>query len=102
MLKNAIDWASRGEKVLEKKPVMVAGVTPGLVGTVRAQEHLRITLDATGSFVLPQNEIFIGSVLEKIDEKGEIIHQPTLEFIDQVVKNFLNWIKIVGKTGHHV
>ena len=94
VLKNAIDWASRVEKVLEKKPVMVAGVTPGVGGTVRAQEHLRVALDATGALVLPQNEVFIGSILEKIDGNGEIIHVPTLEFIDGVIENFITWIKI--------
>lgn len=102
VLKNALDWAARGEKVLEKKPVMVAGVTPGVGGTIRAQEHLRVALDATGSYVLPQNEIFIGSILEKIDEEGKIIHQPTLAFIDQVMENFLNWISIVGDTRQNV
>jgi chromate reductase, NAD(P)H dehydrogenase (quinone) len=95
VLKNAIDWASRVEKVLAKKPVMVAGVTPGVVGTVRAQEHLRVVLDATGAIVLPANEIFIGSVLNKINDAGEIIDQLTLEFIDHVMNNFLAWIKAV-------
>lgn len=46
--------------------------------------------------VLPQNEIFIGNVLEKINEKGKIIHQPTLEFIDKVIDNFLTWLKNVS------
>lgn len=38
-LKNAIDWASRGEdSPLLKKPVALMGATPGMWGTVRMQQ----------------------------------------------------------------
>lgn len=41
VLKNALDWLSRVDKVLTNKPVMTAGVSGGMMGTIRAQLHLR-------------------------------------------------------------
>src|SRR5687767_13508981 len=42
VLKNAIDWASRPPDMpLFGKPVAIMGASTGLVGTVRAQLHLR-------------------------------------------------------------
>src|SRR4051812_26655285 len=41
VLKNALDWCSRVDKVFHGKPVMPAGVSQGMLGTVKAQLHLR-------------------------------------------------------------
>ena len=41
VLKNALDWLSRVDKVLINKPVMTAGASPTALGTVRCQLHLR-------------------------------------------------------------
>lgn len=48
VLKNALDWVSRGERVMIGKPVMTLGATLGMVGTARAQLHLRDILSAPG------------------------------------------------------
>ena len=43
MLKNAIDWASRpyGDSAWKGKPVAIMGASAGVLGTARAQYHLR-------------------------------------------------------------
>src|SRR4030042_4154394 len=43
VLKNAIDWASRpyGDNAFDGKPVGVIGASVGMLGTARAQYHLR-------------------------------------------------------------
>ena len=43
VLKNAIDWASRpyGDSAWSGKPVAVMGASIGVIGTARAQYHLR-------------------------------------------------------------
>ncbi|MBD7936466.1 MULTISPECIES: NADPH-dependent FMN reductase [Cytobacillus] len=96
-LKNAIDWFSRVEKVMVNKPAMIVGATPGAMGTVKAQMHLRQILNSAGvgAVTLPGNEVFIGTVLEKVDEQGELVHEQTLDFLDQVVINFINWAEKV-------
>lgn len=94
-LKNAIDWFSRVDKVMVNKPVMIIGSSPGALGTVRAQMHLRQILNSPGisALPLPGNEVFIGAVHEKLDESGKLVHEPTVQFIDTVMDNYINWIK---------
>jgi chromate reductase, NAD(P)H dehydrogenase (quinone) len=94
-LKNAIDWFSRVDKVLVNKPVMVMGSSLGALGSVRAQIHLRQILNSPGiaALTLPGNEVIIGSVHEKLDETGKLIHEPTIQFLDTVLNNFVEWVK---------
>lgn len=98
VLKNAIDWASRVDKVFVGKPVMTAGVTPGVLGTVRAQMHLRDVLSSPGvqARILPPggNEVLIGGAMQKFDEMtGRLVDKATLEFLDGIVDKFLEFAK---------
>lgn len=97
VLKNAIDWFSRVERVMINKPSMIIGATLGNLGTVRAQVHLRQILNSGGvaTLNLPGNEVFISNVHEKLDEDGNLVDEPTIEYLDKVVKNFIDWIKKV-------
>jgi chromate reductase, NAD(P)H dehydrogenase (quinone) len=94
-LKNAIDWFSRVDKVFINKPVMVMGSSLGALGSVRAQIHLRQILNSPGiaALTLPGNEVMIGSVHEKLDDSGKLIHEPTIQFLDTVINNFVEWVK---------
>jgi chromate reductase len=96
VLKNALDWLSRVDKVLVGKPVMIAGVSLGLLGTIRAQLHLRQILSSPGlnARVLPPagTEILINQAEEKFDTAGRLTHEPTLAFLDEVVQKFIEWI----------
>src|SRR5690606_31006949 len=85
LLKNAIDWFSRVEKVMVGKPAMIIGASQGALGTVKAQLQLRQILNAPGvsTLTLPGNEVYVGSVHEKIKD-GKLIDEPTIEFIDSV------------------
>ncbi|RWZ52388.1 NAD(P)H-dependent oxidoreductase [Halobacillus fulvus] len=96
VLKNALDWLSRGEKEMEGKPTFIAGAATGALGTVRAQMHLRQILNAPGmgANVLPGNEILIGRVQHKIDEKGNLTDEATVEFIDGVIKQFIQFTQL--------
>ncbi|SFU79787.1 NADPH-dependent FMN reductase [Alicyclobacillus macrosporangiidus] len=94
VLKNALDWLSRGDKVMNGKPVLVAGATTGMVGTVRAQLHLREILASPGvaARTLPPggNEILIPFAQDKFSEDG-LTDEATIAFIDQVVQKFLQF-----------
>ena len=98
VLKNAIDWASRVDKVFIGKPVMTAGVTLGMVGTARAQLHLRDILSSPGvqAKVLPPggNEVLISFADQKFDPAtGRLTDETTLTFLDNVVSAFIEWVK---------
>lgn len=95
VLGNAIDWLSRVDKVMNGKPSMIMGSSMGMLGSVKAQMHLRDILFAIGlnSPVLPGNEVYIGAVHEKIDAQGQLTDEATIAFLDGVIANFLEWMK---------
>lgn len=93
VLVNAIDWLSRVDKVLIGKPSWIVGASMGNLGTVKAQLHLRDILFAAGvsSPLLPGNEVYVGAVHEKVDQEGNLTHEPTVQFLDVVADNFIAW-----------
>ena len=95
-MKNAIDWLSRGgDFTLKNKPGFIVGASMGVLGTVRAQMHLRDILSnpALAPVLLPGNEVYIGSVHEKMNDLGELTDQATIDFLDVVVTDFIEFYK---------
>ncbi len=96
VLKNAIDWCSRVDKVLIGKPVMAVGASPTAFGTIRAQAHLRDVLASPGvqARVLPAatSEVLVNFATDKIKD-GQLVDDNTLTFLDTVVESLLNSIK---------
>lgn len=72
-LKNAIDWASRGEdSPLLRKPVAVMGATPGMWGTARLQlafQPVFLFLDMKPVF---KPEVLIAQAKSKFDAQGNL------------------------------
>ncbi|QSO53228.1 NAD(P)H-dependent oxidoreductase [Alicyclobacillus curvatus] len=93
VLKNALDWLSRGERVMNGKPALPVGVSPFMMGTIRAQKHLRDILDSPGiaakTLVPGGNEILITFARDKFDDTRRLVDESTLQFIDQVMTRFL-------------
>ncbi|WP_400163319.1 NADPH-dependent FMN reductase [Brevibacillus sp. TJ4] len=94
-LKNALDWMSRKDKVLTNKPVMIVGASTGMMGTIRAQLHLRQILSSPGmaARVLPPNgnEVLIAMAEQKFRD-GKLQDEATLLFLDQVTDRFAELI----------
>ncbi|TJX64089.1 NAD(P)H-dependent oxidoreductase [Soehngenia saccharolytica] len=92
-LKNALDWCSRVDRVLSKKPVFIVGASNGNVGTARSQMDLRTVLNSPGlnSYVLPANLVLIPNVQNLFNESGELIDERTIKYLDKVVDNFVDW-----------
>lgn len=95
VLKNTLDWFSRVERAMVNKPTMIVGAATGMLGTVKAQMHLRQILNSGGvaALTLPRNEVFIGNIEDKLDENENLIDQPTIEVLDKTVSNFVEWIE---------
>lgn len=95
VLVNAIDWLSRVDKVMIGKPSLIMGASLGILGTVKAQMHLRDILFAGGvaSPVLIGNEVYVGAAHTKFDAEGNLTDENTVKFIDSVMSNFLAWMK---------
>lgn len=94
VLKNALEWLSTVDKPIAGKPVILMGVSQGGLGTVRAQLHLRQILASIQAATLPQmgNEVFIGPA-EKRFQDGELVHEVTLQFLDEVIERFIEFVK---------
>lgn len=82
VLKNAIDWLSRpyGANSFARKPVLVAGVSIGKIGTAVAQSHLRQILLHLDADVIGQPELYL-TQSELFDAKGNIASASTKELL---------------------
>lgn len=99
VLGNVIDWLSRVDRVMIGKPSIIMGTSMGILGSVKAQIKLRDILFAQGlqSPVLSGNEVYVGAAHTKFDDQGDLIDTGTVEFLDQVITNFMEWVKPVVK-----
>jgi len=94
VLKNAIDWASRPpDQPFDGKPVAIMGASPGMLGTARAQYHLRQMLVFLNAYVLNRPEVMIAQAAAKFDEAGQLIDGPTREFVKSFLEAFAAWIR---------
>ena len=77
-LKNAIDWASRGDDApLLGKPVALMGATPGLWGTVRMQQAFLPVFQYLGMKPVHKPEVLMAQANTKFDEKGNLNDEST-------------------------
>ena len=83
VLKNAIDWASRpyGKNSFAGKPVLVAGVSVGKIGTAVAQSHLKQIMVYLDTRVVGQPELYLGPATELFDEEGNLTNDSTKELL---------------------
>ena len=92
-LKNAIDWASRpyGDSAWSGKSVAILGASPGTLGTVRAQIHLRQMSVFLDMYVMNQPEVMITGAHEKFDAQGNLTHEPTRELMRKQLAGLVAW-----------
>lgn len=91
VLKNAIDWASRPpEQPFEGKPIAIMGASPGMLGSARAQYHLRQCFVSLNATILNRPEVFIGQANKKFDEAGRLTDEPTREVIAKLLASLAN------------
>ena len=99
VLKNAIDWASRphGDSAWSGKPAAIMGASLGAIGTARAQYHLRQIIVALNLFTLNQPEVVIADAAHRFDENGNLIHEPTKQLIQELLKDLVDWTRLCNR-----
>lgn len=89
LLKNAIDWGSKPmeKNVWRDKPVLIAGTSPGAIGTAVGQQHLRQILGILGSIVLG-GELYLQYKPELIDDAYRVTNEGTEKFLRGHLERF--------------
>lgn len=74
LLKNAIDIASRPPRQggFAGKPSLISTATPGSLGAVGANHHLRQSLVSVNSLAVTQPELYLSRISESFDEQGNL------------------------------
>src|SRR5271157_84996 len=91
VLKNAIDWASRPyvENVFDGKPVAIMGASTGMLGTARAQYHLRQCFVFLNVRTINKPEVMVNNAMEKFDANHKLQDKKAREMIGQLVTNLI-------------
>lgn len=101
VLKNAIDWASRpyGDSAWDGKPVAVMGASVGILGTARAQYHLRQVFVFLNMHALNRPEVMIGNAAQRFDAEGNLTDETTKKLITQLLQNLVAWTRQLSAQG---
>ena len=97
VLKNAIDWASRpyGDSAWNGKPVAVMGASVGMLGTARAQYHLRQMFVFLNMYPVNQPEVMISNAAKRFDEQGNLTDETSRRLIQQLLQELVRWTKLL-------
>jgi chromate reductase len=95
VLKNAIDWASRpyGDSAFQDKPVAFMGASVGMLGTARAQYHLRQCCVFLQMHPVVDTEVMVPFVSDKVDGKGRLTDEKTKDKIKELIESLIIWTK---------
>jgi len=99
-LKNAIDWASRGEdSPLLRKPIAVIGATTGLWGTARMQlsfHNVFLFLDMKPVY---KPEVLVAQAEKKFDREGNLIDEMAKKLLRQKLEALKEMIHLQSQIG---
>ncbi len=93
-LKNAIDWVSRApNQPFAGKPATMIGASTGLLGTVRAQMHLRHSMVFLNMFAINKPEVMIGQAQNKFDAAGNLTDETARGLIRDLLVALAAWTR---------
>ena len=97
VLKNLIDWLSRPiskeeRQVLSRKAIAVSGASPGMGGTVTAQDLLVMLLSMLNANVMNFPRLAIPNVSQQADEAGHLSLTTSLPYLQKQADAFLKFI----------
>jgi chromate reductase len=99
VLKNAIDWASRPypDNSFDNKPVALMGASVGMLGTARAQYHLRQCFVFLNVYTINEPEVMIPYAQEKIDADGRLKDEKTRRLIAELIESLIALTETMAK-----
>ena len=101
VLKNALDWASRGTDLpLSGKPLAIMSASPSIFGGSRVQYNLRQVCVRLNLLPLNQPEVFIMKADGKFDKDGRLINETTRNSISKLLKALVDKTIELAKNQH--
>lgn len=92
VLKNAIDWASRPpDQPFNGKPAAIMGASPSMLGSARAQYHLRQVCVYLNILPINQPEVFVAAANRKFDADGRLSDEPARKLVAQLMQSLVTW-----------
>ncbi|MDY0881590.1 NADPH-dependent FMN reductase [Dongia soli] len=96
VLKNAIDWVSRlPSQPFAGKGVAIMGASPSMLGTARAQYHLRQICVFLDMHPLNRPEVMIAHATTKFDEAGKLRDATARELIGKLLVDLGAWSRLL-------
>ncbi len=94
VLKNAIDAVSRpyGTNPFEEKPVGIMGASTGMLGTARAQYHLRQSLIFLNAYPMNKPEILVPYAKDKFNDSGKLTDEFTIKMVKEFLASLVKWV----------
>lgn len=95
-LASALEWIAYTSRALINKPTMIVGASLGLLGTSRAQAHLRQILDAPElkARVMPGTEFFLGHSEQVLDENNNLNHPEKVTELEEHFSEFQEFVQL--------
>ncbi|HYC14046.1 MAG TPA: NADPH-dependent FMN reductase [Stellaceae bacterium] len=98
VLKNAIDWGSRPPShPFDGKPVAIMGASGGILGTARAQYHLRQMCIFLNMFPVNKPEVMISQAQTRFDAAGNLTDEATRGLIEQLLESLKDWTLVLKR-----
>lgn len=99
VLKSALEWISYTSQALIDKPVLIVGASHGILGSSRAQTHLRQILDSPelAARIMPSSEFLLGKSQGAFDSEGNLIYLDKLSELNEIFREFLLFTDIISK-----
>ena len=90
---SAMNTASRGDPApLTGQIACMIGASPGMTGSARGQDHLRLILRRTQTQVAPLSEVLVFQAHTKIID-GQLADEKTRQFLGRHLASFVEAVK---------
>lgn len=99
VLTTALDWCLRSPSPLRRKPVGIAGASPGGSGTARGQMVLRQILLHGPAYVMPEPQMMIPGSYERFDEAGNLTDEQTRQRLRRFLESLREWAEGLERAG---
>ena len=95
-LTSALEWIAYTSRALINKPTMIVGASLGLLGTSRAQAHLRQILDAPElkARVMPGTEFLLGHSEQVLDDDNHLNNPEKVAELEEHFSEFQNFVEL--------